>query len=337
MPDTLPSISIIIPTFNESGFIVDCIKSLTLGAYPCEKIEVLVVDGGSTDDTAVQVRSLSGASLNIKLLDNPKKITPAAMNIGINAASNELLMWCGAHAVYDKDYVINSVTTLLDEPQAGSVGGVISPIAKTTTGKAISIATSSVFGIGNAQYRYAKERQQVDTVFGGCFFKKNILKVGGFNEAWVRNQDYELNYRLRSQIGPIILEPSIRCKYYCRESISKLSKQYFEYGFWRFNTLVEHPASFTYRQAAPVLLCLGLALSMVLIGFGVAAGWLLPLIYASASVLSATTLAIQNKKIQLVGYLTIIFPVLHLSWGAGFIKKATLELINYTLSKSRNT
>jgi succinoglycan biosynthesis protein ExoA len=328
MPTHLPSISIIIPTFNEAGFIADCIKSLTQGSYPLNKIEILVVDGGSDDDTVNQVRGLSKAPLDITVLNNHKKITPAAMNIGIKAAKHELLMWCGAHAIYNENYVINSVKTLLSEPSLASVGGVISPIAKTTTGKAIAIATSNKFGIGNAQYRYATKRQYVDTVFGGCFFKKHLIQVGGFNEAWVRNQDYELNHRLRSQIGPIVLEPSIRCQYFCRESISRLSKQYFNYGFWRFNTLLKHPSSFTSRQVAPVLLCVSLVASITLITLGHVIGWFIPLIYSSACLAVSIRLALDKKQAHLLIYLPIIFAALHISWGTGFIKNAIQTTIS---------
>ncbi|MFT6045961.1 MAG: succinoglycan biosynthesis protein ExoA, partial [Arenicella sp.] len=229
----LPEISIIIPTLNESAFIVECVESLLLGNYSTKRIELLIIDGGSTDDTVAKAEDLSRRYPSVKVLRNPMIIVPAAMNIGVRAASYDLLMWCGAHAIYDKDYVNLAVNTLLEESGAASVGGVISPIAKTATGKAIAIATSSKFGIGNAQYRYATTRQHVDTVFGGCFYKASIHKIGGFNQAWVRNQDYELNYRLRTQVGPIVLEPGIRCQYYCRESIAQLSKQYFAYGFWR--------------------------------------------------------------------------------------------------------
>jgi len=335
MSTTLPPISIVIPALNEEGFIIDCINSISKGSYPADKIEIIVVDGGSRDNTVEQVEQLSLRHLNIVLLTNPKKITPAAMNIGINAAKYDLLMWCGAHAIYDKNYVLYSVNTLLDQPNAASVGGVITPIAKTTTGKAIAIATSSKFGIGNAQYRYATKRQYVDTVFGGCFFKKDIIKVGGFNEAWIRNQDYEINHRLRTLIGPIILDPKIRCQYFCRESISKLSVQYFNYGFWRFNTLLKHPNSFTYRQAAPVLLCIGMLLSFALALAGNSLGWLIPFTYLASCLLTSTILATANTQPSLLIYLPIIFPVLHISWGTGFIKSASLTAIRHWFGKQK--
>ena len=315
-----PSITIIIPTLNEEGFIGDCIQSLVLGSYPIEKIEVLVVDGDSTDNTKQEVTKLKLAGLDLRLLENPKKIAPSAMNIGVANAKHELLMWCGAHAVYDHDYVKLSVQTIVNTPHASSVGGVIRPIAKTRMGNAIALATSSKFGIGNAQYRYATARQEVDTVFGGCFRKSDVLKIGGFNEEWIRNQDYEFNFRLRTQIGPIVLEPTIQCQYYCRESLEALAKQYLSYGFWRYNTLKSHPSSFTYRQAAPVLLCSGLAFSLIGILLGYSLFWLMPALYIAASTAVAVNIALKENKAILAILLPAVFATLHISWGTGFLK-----------------
>ncbi len=304
-----------------------------MGSYPIEKIEVLIIDGGSTDRTKKEVIELKLEGLDIKLLDNPKKITPAAMNIGVANASHELLMWCGAHAIYDLEYVRQSIQTLLDTPDASSVGGVIRPIAKTTMGNAIALATSSKFGIGNAKYRYATKRQEVDTVFGGCFRKADVLAIGGFNEHWVRNQDYEFNFRLRTQIGPIVLEPAIQCQYYCRESLGALAKQYHSYGYWRYNTLRSHPSSFTYRQAAPVLLCAGLAISSIGIALGYPLFWLLPAIYIAVSSAVATKAALKENKAVLAILLPAVFATLHLSWGTGFIKNvlsSTYKKLTFT-------
>ena len=322
MLTSLPKVSIIIPSLNESEFIVECVESLLLGNFPSKNMEILIVDGGSSDDTVIKAKTLRDTYSNVRYLHNPKKIVPAAMNLGVENASNELLMWCGSHAKYDSEYVLNSIIALSEEIDASSVGGVITPIAKTAIGKAIAIATSSKFGIGNAKYRYATKRQQVDTVFGGCFYKTSILEIGGFNERWVRNQDYELNHRLRSKIGPIILEPSIRCEYYCRESISQLSKQYFGYGFWRFNTLLAHPSSFTYRQAAPVSLCLSLLGSMIFLALGSPLGLVVPVIYSFLSLVISAYVAVIKKTFILLLYLPIIFATLHCSWGLGFITSA---------------
>jgi len=134
-----------------------------------------------------------------------------------------------------------------------------------------------------------------------------------------------------------VLEPSIRCQYYCRESIPKLSKQYFDYGFWRFNTLLKHPSSFTYRQAVPVLLCVSLAASFLLIIFGAVIGWLIPLIYMVACLFSAIKLRLDHKQPFLLATLLIIFPALHISWGVGFLKNTVTTAANNCFRKKETS
>ena len=318
----LPKISILIPTFNEEDFIEDCVKSLICDSYPIEQIEVLIIDGGSHDKTIEIVQALQVHFSRIKLLRNINKTVPAAMNLGLKEASNPILVWCGSHAKYNKDYLKHSVNTLLSEPYCASAGGVITPIAKTRMGKSIAIATSHKFGIGNAQYRYATESAVVDTVFGGCFYKASADAIGGFNEEWTRNQDYEFNYRLRSEVGNIILNPNIRCQYYCRESIPKLVKQYYSYGYWRFRTLLEHPKSLTLRQTAPILLVTGLILSTIAILSGFLVGLLIPLIYVTATIIISLMVSFTHKNSRLMATLPIIFASIHLSWGCGFMINA---------------
>jgi succinoglycan biosynthesis protein ExoA len=283
------------------------------------------VDGGSSDSTRADVREVANIYSNVKLIDNPKKHVPAAMNVGIHHSSHDILLWLGAHAEYDPGYVSNSIRILLEE-NCASVGGVITPIANSPVGKAIAIATTNKFGIGNAKYRYAKQRQKVDTVFGGCWQKKNISSIGGFNEAWVRNQDYELNCRLREQIGDIILDPSIQCRYYCRESISALAKQYYQYGFWRFKTFTKHPQSFTLRQAAPLLLLCGLLISVLILPISNKLGLLLPTIYVLCTFLVSLWLSVKHKRPRYLVLLPIIFATLHLSWAFGFAKSLLNKL-----------
>ena len=317
-----PKISILIPTLNEEDFIEECVLSLMCDSYPLEQIEVLIIDGGSSDRTLEKITTLQQRFKQIKHIHNSKMIVPAAMNIGIKHASNPIIVWCGSHAKYDKDYLTHSVQALLSNTGCASSGGVITPIAKTETGKAIAIATCNQFGIGNASYRYATEKTIVDTVFGGCFYKSSVNTIGGFNEEWVRNQDYEFNYRLRTHVGNIVLDPSIRCQYYCRESIKKLAQQYYSYGFWRFRTLQKHPQSLTPRQTAPVLLVVGLTLSLILGLSGYIIGLLLPMIYITTNIVVSTFVAIKQKKWRLLTKLPIIFTTIHLSWGSGFICNA---------------
>ena len=321
MSPSLPPISVLIPTFNEENFIKECLFSLVNGNYPTNLLEIIVIDGGSNDNTVEYIKTLSKSHTFIKCLHNPKKIVPSSMNIGLKKAKNDIVIRADAHALYDENYLVQSVLTLLEE-NCASVGGVITPIAKTVTGKAIAVATTSKFGIGNAKYRYAKKRQSVDTVFAGCWKKQNVEKIGGFNENWVRNQDYELNCRLRAEIGKIILNPNIKCQYYCRETIPSLFKQYFSYGFWRFYTFRQHPSSFTVRQAAPLLLLLGLIVSTLLCLYSVKLGLVIPATYVCANIIASLQLSLKNKNLKLLGLLPIIFMTLHLSWALGFTKSA---------------
>lgn len=318
-------VSVLIPTFNEEGFIIDCLDSVVDGSYPSELLEILVIDGMSTDRTRELVKKYAQRHSIVTLLDNEKKIVPAAMNIGLHKANNEVVIWLGAHAKYDPNYIVNSIKVLQEE-KCASVGGVITPIGKTKMGKAIAVATTSKFGIGNAKYRFATKRQSVDTVFGGCWNKSDALKIGGFNELWTRNQDYEFNCRLRENVGDIILDPGIRCDYFCRESIASLAKQYFQYGFWRFNTFKKHKSSFTIRLAAPVMLLLGLLISAVLIAFNSRLGFVTPIIYFVLTMLFSVYLSFKFKEPSYIISLPIIFATLHLSWALGFLKNALLNL-----------
>ena len=318
---TMHPVTVIIPSYNEADFIVACLESVLHGNYPTELLEILVVDGQSTDATVAKTKELSLSFASIRLLDNPKRIVSAALNLGIKHASHDILIWLGSHAIYDKDYILNSVNTLL-KLDCASVGGVIKPVAKSSLGQVIAIATSSKFGIGNAKYRYADMQQSVDTVFGGCWKKENVLKIGGFDEKWLRNQDYEFNCRLRAEIGEIILDPTVRCQYFCRESLAALAEQYFNYGYWRFHTFMQHPASFTRRQAVPLLLFIGLLTSSLLVFFEPVLASVIPLFYLLVSIAVSSWKSYQHGKPSYMFLLPAIFATLHLCWPLGFLKGA---------------
>lgn len=326
------NITVIVPTLNEEGFIEECLKSLLAGDYPLENLEILVIDGGSTDLTIPQVQSLIDLGSPIKLLHNEKKIVPSAVNLGLRTSKNSVNVWVGAHAVYDREYLPLAVS-ILEQENCGSVGGIIIPTAKTSMGKAIAVATTSKFGIGNAHYRHATERQSVDTVFGGCWRRDDILRIGGFNEQWVRNQDYELNLRIRQEIGPIIFDPSIKCHYYCRETLRGLSKQYYQYGFWRFNTFSEHPKSLKFRQLAPLALLFSFVNSFALLLSGLTgAGLAAPTAYLVASIFVGAIASVQHRIPHYIILIPIIFAAIHFSWAIGFTRNGISTLRSSILS-----
>lgn len=301
---------------NEEEFISKCLDSVLFNDYPHEKLEILVIDGNSTDQSVDIVRKYVNKYPFIRLLNNPKIITPAAMNIGIREAKGDIIIWLSAHAIYDRNYIKNSIR-LLKETGAASVGGVLEPVGGTYISKSIAVGLSSPFGVGDAHYRYATKNQWVDTVFGGTWYKKTLVGIGGFNEEWVVNQDYELNYRLRQNGGGIYLSPSISCRYFVRDSLSKLFKQYFRYGMWKVKTLVAFPDSIRWRQLAPPLLLIGLMVSSILFYLGVNLWWIIPFAYLSACVGVSFSIA-TRMGFAFFPLVPVVFIILHLSWGTGF-------------------
>ena len=203
--------SVIIPCRNEEKFIGKCLDSIISQDYPREDLEVLVIDGISEDKTRKIIKDFSLKYSFIKLLDNPNKFTPFALNIGVKAARGEIIIRMDAHAGYEKDYISKCVKHL-EEHSADNIGGVIKTLPKENTLVAKSIANclSSFFGAGGSYFRLGTEKPKwVDTVFGGCYKRKVFEKVGLFNEKLLRSQDIEFNKRLKRAGGRVLLVPEI--------------------------------------------------------------------------------------------------------------------------------
>lgn len=310
-------VTVIIPTYNEEEYVEKCLESLLQQSYPQNCIEILVIDGGSTDKTRQLVLNYSNKCKNIRMINNPKKVQVTALNIGIVHALGEIIVMLGAHAIYDKEYVSECVY-LLKNKDASNVGGVQKAIAIDYVGKSIALAMSHPFGVGNAYFRYLDKEIYVDSVFGGALWKKTLIDLGGFNESYSINEDYELNYRIRKSGGKILLSPRIKCKYFARNSLIKLFKQYFLYGQWKVKTLKEHPDSVMYRQIIPLLFVVTFMLSLVTFAFNWKIGIFIPLLYIVTNVLVSSVICIKSSFI----YFPIIvaaFASMHFAYGIGFI------------------
>ncbi|GJQ23461.1 MAG: hypothetical protein HBSAPP01_12510 [Candidatus Brocadia sapporoensis] len=211
MTNNLPSISIIIPSRNEEKFIDKCLDSIIAQDYSKEKLEILVVDGMSNDKTREFIKGYSKQHRYIKLLDNPGKIVPTAMNTGIRDAHGEIIIRMDAHNIYEKDYVSKCVK-YLQEYNVDNVGGiwVTLPGSNTLIAQSIAFALSHPFGVGNAYFRIgSKEPRYVDTVPFGCYKREVFQRIGLFDEDLVRNQDDEFNLRLTKNGGKLLLVPDI--------------------------------------------------------------------------------------------------------------------------------
>lgn len=318
--DQKPFVSVVIPVYNEERFIEPFLNSVYQQDYDKDYLEIIVVDGHSSDRT---VEIIKEKFPEVRVIDNPQRIVPISMNIGIKEAKGEYIIRLDAHCTYPTDYfsrLIHYITTL---PHADNVGGVCRtlPANDSAEAVAIAIALSSKFGMGNSEFRVgAKEIKEVDTVPFGCYRREIFKKIGGYDEELIRNQDNELNSRLKIYGGTIYLIPDLVIDYYARDSVRKAGKMFYQYGL--FNPLVDKKlGQFTsLRRMIPLFFVLYLILLLILSAiFPSAAVWFaIPLfLYLILDIIFATK-EISRPSVAL--WLLYIYPVIHINYGVGYIE-----------------
>ena len=324
--DRWPSVSVVIPCFNEQRFISSVLKNLAR-QYDLGDYEIIVVDGMSTDRTRqiIEEFASSNSKLRIRTIDNPARNIPTALNLGIAAAAGEVIVRMDAHSVPTDGYVKRCVEQL----NSGSISVVgmpwrITSGADSLTARAIALAVGHRFGIGDAQYRLQVDSARlVDTVPFGAFKKSLWTDLGGYNEELLANEDYDFNYRVRKGGGQILLDPAEHCEYYARVTFRELAKQYARYGHWKAQMIKLHPRSIRVRHlVAPafVLALLGFGVLSIWSGYALAAFSLILGIYLICSVLVAVVLAAKSRDWKLVPFVVGAFLCLHLAWGLSFLK-----------------
>jgi succinoglycan biosynthesis protein ExoA len=317
-----PFVTLILPIRNESAYIEHALTALLKQDYPSECMEILIVDGMSTDDTRSLIQSFSKAypSLQIRILDNPGRIVPIGMNIALREAKGEIVIRVDGHCLIAADYVRKCIDHLKEDGVDG-VGGPMESIGETKIAKAIAIGMSSPFGVGNSAFRTTSGRSMlVDTVPFPAYTWEVIKRAGFYDEELVRNQDDEYNYRIRELGGKILLAEDVRSTYFSRSSLKGLWRQYFQYGYWKVRVLQKHPLQMSPRQFIPPVFVLGLfgsALLVFLPGYRLFS-ITLPLLYLMAN-MSASMWTSSRQKFEYLGWLPFIFLILHLSYGLGFL------------------
>jgi glycosyltransferase involved in cell wall biosynthesis len=272
-------------------------------------LEVIVADGGSTDGTA-QVASNAGALV----VANPERRTPNGLNRALQAARGEVIVRFDAHAEMPPGYLAACLRALEEEQGAANVGGWRDPRGTGPWGTATSVALRSAFGVGNARIwrrpAQTERRRDVDTVPLGCFPAAVLREAGGWNEEYVRNQDFELNHRLRRAGGRVVFDPAIWSVYHPRESFRALVRQYWEYGLFKGKMVAEDPNSLRPRQAAPLILLAMFVLAATTGSLGRDARFGLA---AYISLLAAV--AVRGRG----GWRTVpVMAAMHMMWGCGF-------------------
>ena len=311
-------VSVVMPIYNEERYIHGCIESLLTQSYPKDKMEWIFVDGMSKDRT---VEIVSGYKEKypdlIKVLENEMRIAPSAMNIGISAARGQYIVRLDAHADYDKDYITKCVK-YLDETDADNVGGIAETKSKGFIGNVIAKVLSTKFGVGNSKFRINGESGYVDTVPFGAFRREVFKRLGGYDERLVRNQDNEMNYRIRKNGGKIYLANDIRFSYYCRDTVSSFGKYALNNGKWNIITMHLCPGTMGARHFIPFLFVLSLLSLPIMSAYlrdDVSIVFALELLlYALLDAWYSFRSANSVKEFFL---LCGLFPFFHISYGMG--------------------
>jgi glycosyltransferase involved in cell wall biosynthesis len=320
MNDSLPMVTVVMPIRNEAAFITRSLGSVLAQDYPPERLEVLVADGMSTDRTRSLVADLGRQHPKLRLIDNHGMIVPTGMNAALKHATGEIIVRVDGHTLIEPDYVRQCVKAL-SRTGADNVGGRMDAAAQGRVGEAVALATSSPFGVGGARFHYSDREEWVDTVYLGAWPREVFARIGIFDEEMVRNQDDELNYRLRAQGGRILLCPAIKSRYFNRSTLRSLWRQYFQYGYWKVRVLQKHPRQMRPRQFVPPLLVAALIAALLLAAF-FSWGWLVLAFIGSsylAANLAASLLTASQTSLRHFPLLPAVFLALHLSYGAGFL------------------
>jgi succinoglycan biosynthesis protein ExoA len=317
-----PTASIVVPCRNEQRHVAACIGSILRQIPPAGGLEVLVVDGRSTDGTRDLLERMAAQTSTLRIIDNPEGLTPTAMNRGIREASGRYVAIFGAHAEYAPDYVRTCVEFLETHPDVCCAGGPITSRGHTRFGKAVAVAMSHPLGVGNAKHRFPDYDGYAEAV---CFpvIRRTIFDtVGLFDEALVRNQDDEFYYRVALAGEKTFLLRRARCTYFVRDTPAALFRQYFQYGFWRLAVVKKHRAPASIRQLIPaafvVMLCASLVACLVVPGWWRWAGAAVPMTYGFA--LTVMAISVGWRRGAMIGALVpVATAILHLSYGIGFL------------------
>lgn len=315
-------ISVICPTYNEEKYIKSCIESIIAQDYPKTDLEVIFVDGMSTDKTRLIIGQYQALYDFIKLVDNPHRIVPYAMNTGIEKAKGQIIIRIDAHTLYQPNY-FSALSKRLIELKADNVGVVCKTDVLNKTPKTLAIkeVLSNRFGVGNSMFRIGIDKvQEVDTVPFGCWRREVFDKYGLYDVRLVRNQDIELNKRIKRGGGKIFIIPDTYCTYLARETFSALSKNNYANGKWNILTVfyTKNINSLSIRHFIPLLFVMAISLP-ILLSFIYT-----PFIYLSIIAITLYLLLIGSVSISLafkkklnILLLIVAFTTLHISYGCG--------------------
>jgi succinoglycan biosynthesis protein ExoA len=309
-----PSVSVVVPVRNEARHLRAAVAAILAQDYPLP-FDVCLAVAPSTDETTAIAQELSREDPRISVVDNPAGVTPAGLNAAIRATRGEVVVRVDGHAALSPGYIRRAVQTM-QRTGAVNVGGVQRATGSTPFERAVAMAMTSKWGVGGARFHTGGAEGAVDTVYLGVFRREAIERAGLFDQRLVRNQDYELNIRLRNAGGVVWFDPDLWVEYRPRSSVRALARQYFEYGQWKRHVVAMYPRSMKPRQMIPPVVT-----AAVVAGVGVGVWWrpalLAPVGYALGVV--AAAIQIVRRPFSEMLRVAVALPTMHLSWGAGFL------------------
>ncbi len=328
-----PYVSVVLPIYKEEKYIEKCILSILAQDYPKDRLELIFVDGMSPDRTREIVMSYSEKYPFIRLLDNPHKVVPHALNKGIKNAKGDVIIRLDGHCDYPTNY-ISILVKYLFQLNADNVGGVwrTLPAKETNECYAIAIASSHPFGVGGSEHKIgSKEIKQTDTVPFGCYHREIFDRIGYFDEELTRNQDDEFNARLINNGGKIYIIPELVINYTSRDSMQKMRCMYYQYGLFKPLANKKLGAPATIRQFFPGLFVTGLVVGGILSCFStfcLGAYLAILCLYLVIGLCIGVCKAVEHKRPALVWYIPWTFLNIHVSYGVGYIRGLWKVLFN---------
>lgn len=317
VPEIAPTVDVIVPALDAAGTLDACLDAVLDQDY-AGVINVIVAVGPGRDATWEIAQARAAADRRVTVVANPTGRTPVGLNIATRAGTAPIVARVDAQSVLPPRYLKRAVETL-HRTGAANVGGIQRPVGDDGLQRVIAVGMCSPFGAGPARFRRDGYEGPTDTVYLGVFRREALEAVGGFDETLDRNQDYELNVRLREAGGEVWLDPALMVTYRPRATFSQLASQYFQYGAWKRHVLRRNPRSLKPRQTVAPLLVIGLIVSAVELLRGRKRGVLLPAAYVGSALLVARDSRPELPRKTDRYLLMAVFATMHVSWGAGFL------------------
>ncbi|MGP3922220.1 glycosyltransferase family 2 protein [Streptomyces sp. 8N616] len=313
---TPPAVSVIMPVLNEERHLRTSVRHILEQEYAGE-LEVVIALGPSTDRTDELAAELVREDARVHTVPNPTGRTPAALNAAIKASRHPVVVRVDGHGMLSPDYIATAVR-LLDETGAQNVGGIMHAEGENDWERAVAAAMTSKIGVGNAAFHTGGEAGPAETVYLGVFRREALEQQGGYNEEFIRAQDWELNFRIREAGGLIWFSPELKVSYRPRPTVRALAKQYKDYGRWRHVVARYHEGSINLRYLAPPTALAAITVGLVVgaavtpWAFAVPAGYLAAI--AAGSVPAGRGLPVKARL-----RIPVALVTMHMSWGWGFL------------------